>query len=68
MCKVSKKESVGEFEIKPVPGKFLKPKSWAREEGLDPHLFLYWDNEQIDYTRFCELKSLVCNKKRLRGA
>ena len=34
----------------------FKPTEWAKMKGLDPHLFLYWENQLMDEQEFEEIK------------
>jgi len=34
----------------------MRPTEWAREEGLDPHLFLHWQEEVMLRSEYEKLK------------
>lgn len=39
--------------------RLMKPTEWAREEGLDFHLFLHWENQQMSHGEYVKLKQKV---------
>jgi hypothetical protein len=39
--------------------KKFKPTEWAKQEGLDPHLFLYWENQLMGEQEYKEIKKKV---------
>jgi len=34
----------------------FRPTEWARQKGLDPHLFLHWENQVMNEDEFNKLK------------
>jgi len=39
--------------------RMMKPTEWAREDGIDHHLFLYWENQLMSREEYEKLKEKV---------
>lgn len=37
----------------------FKPTEWAVQRGIDPHLFLYWENQLMSEKEFDEINKKV---------
>ena len=46
----------------------MKATEWAKQEGIDSHLFLYWDNELMTKTEFEKIKKTVYREVKNNGS
>ena len=37
----------------------LKATEWAKQEGIDVHLFLYWENKLITESEYKKIKKTI---------